>query len=292
MSLEKHMKKRDTLLVIDIYNLIFRTLSTAHKADPLDEKFILWKSMMVERIIDYIDLFKADKVVIAIDDKHYWRKDIYPNYKVKRKLNRAKSKIDFDKFWPVMESFFIELKDAFGFMMFIKVENCEADDIIAVLTKEKWKNYKVICLSNDSDLNQLYKYKYYKQYNPLKKQYFNPINPKKDLLIKILTGDIGDNIPNVAYRCGEVKAQSFLNEGLDVVFKKDPEIEEKFKRNKQLIDLDMIPPKIVQKISDNYDTYNINKYSGRKIFNFLTDHNLRGVIENFERYSKRLMTLS
>lgn len=285
-------KKKPNLLVIDMYNLIFRTLYTAHKEDPLDKNFILWKSMMVERILDYIDFFKSDKVILAIDDRNYWRKEIYSDYKKGRSSARAKSKIDFEKFWPVMEKFFGELRESMGFIYYLKVEKCEADDIIAVLTKERWSSFNIVCLSNDSDLHQLYKYKYYRQYNPLKNIFYKPLNPKKDLLIKILTGDKSDFIPNVQFRCGKVKAQKFIDEGLDNVFKKDAEIEENFKRNKQLIDLDLIPSKYVRKIIDIYDNYNINTYNGRKMFDFLTDNKLRGVIENLESHSKRLMDLS
>lgn len=291
MSLNKFTVKKPNLLLIDLQNLVFRTLATAVKEDPLDKSFILFKSMMVERVIDAIDLFKADRVIVAMDDKNYWRKDIYADYKGHRSGARKKSKIDFDAFWPVWEDFLPKFQNAFGFLYYLKVDRCEADDIIAVLTKSKLEGYNVTCLSNDSDLKQLYKYKNYKQYNPLKREYYKPINSKKDLMLKILTGDSGDNIPNVAYRCGPVKAQSFLDEGLDKVFKKEPNIEKNFKRNKQLIDLDLIPPKYFREISDIYESYVINTYNGRKMFDFLTDHRLKGIIENFERFSKRLMVL-
>lgn len=291
MSLDKFTDKKETLLVIDFYNLIYRTLYTAHKEDPLDKKFNTWKYILTERIINDIDYFNANRCILAIDDRNYWRREIYPDYKNKRKSTRQKSVIDFDAFWPVMESFLEELKKAFPNIFFLKVKKCEADDIIAVLIKERWSNYKVICISNDSDLVQLKKYRNYNQYNPMKLKFYNPINSQKDLLIKILTGDSSDDIPNVKFRCGEVTARKMIDEGLEQIFEKDEDIKKNFIRNKQLIDLDMIPINYQKKIIDVYDNCNINKYNGRHMFNFLTDNNLRGILENFEKYSKKIMNL-
>jgi len=284
-------KKRPVLVVQDMSNLVYRTVFTANKYDPLDTDYVLWKNMIVERLLDDLLYFKADRYVIAMDDKNYWRKDIYADYKNKRKSNRKKSVVDFDEFFKVSNPFIEELEQVFPNVQFLRVDRCEADDIIAVLTKDRWSEYDVVCISNDSDLKQLYKYKHYKQFDPIKMNIYTPINSNKDLMVKILTGDSTDDIPNVKVRCGEVTAKKMIDEGLDKIFKDDPEIEKNFKRNKQLIDLDMIPEKYKKKIKDVYDTCIINKYNGRKLFNFLMKHRMRGMIENLEVYSKTLMNL-
>lgn len=306
MSLDFKTKKKECLVVEDMSNLIYRTVFTAHKHDPLDSKYKLWKYMMVERLLNDLLFFKADHCVIAMDDRDYWRKDIYADYKNKRKSNRKKSKVDFDEFFKVANPFIDELKYVFCNMHFLKVARCEADDVIGVLTKKRWSDYDVMCISNDSDLKQLYKHKHYKQYDPINMSVYKPLNAKKDLIIKILTGDSTDDIPNVAYHTGPKTALKMIDEGLDNCFKNGvdrtiqkvkthilgSEIEENYVRNKKLIDLELIPSDYQKKITDSYDAYDINKYNGRKIFNFLVKHQLRGLIEDLEMYSDTLMNLS
>lgn len=306
MSLDRfRKKKKPCLMVEDMSNLIYRTVFTAHKNDPLDTEFSLWKYMMVERLLNDLLYFKADRCVIAMDDKNYWRKDIYADYKNRRKSNRQKSKVDFDEFFKVANPFIEELKHVFPNTMFLKVDRCEADDIIAVLTKERWEDYNVMCVSNDSDLKQLYKFKYYKQYDPINMNVYQPINHEKDLTIKILTGDSTDDIPNVHRKCGPKTAIKIIDEGLDDVFKNGrmvtldgvkthisgKEIEENYIRNKNLIDLEMIPKKYRNNILSTYDVCDINKYNGRKMFNFLIKHRMKGLIEDLEMYSKTLTDL-
>jgi 5'-3' exonuclease len=306
MSLDRFCKKKKPCLVVeDMSNLIYRTVFTAYKHDPLDDEFNLWKYMMVERILNDLLYFKADRCIIAMDDRNYWRKDIYADYKNKRKGNRQKAAVDFDEFFKIANPFIDELQDVFGNMYFLKTSRCEADDIIAVLTEERWSDYNVMCISNDSDLKQLYKYKYYKQYDPIKMKVYNPINYKTDLTIKILTGDRTDDIPNVAPRVGPKKAMDMIDEGLDNCFKNGRcgiingvkthtpgnEIEENYIRNKNLIDLSMIPISYKREIKNTYDAYNINTYNGRKLFNFLVKYRLRGIIEDLEMYSEILNNL-
>lgn len=284
-------KKRPVLVVQDMSQLVYRTVFTANKIDPLDTKYVLWKNMIVERLLNDLLYFKADRYVIAMDDTNYWRKDIYADYKNKRKSKRKKSVVDFDEFFKVANPFIEELEQVFPNVQFLRTNRCEADDIVAVLTKDRWSEYDIVCISTDSDLKQLYKYNYYKQYDPIRMKIFTPINSKKDLMVKLLTGDTADDIPNVKVRCGKVTAKKMIDEGLDKIFKDDPEIEKNFKRNKQLIDLDMIPEKYKKQIKDTYDACIINKYNGRKLFNFLMKHRMRGMIENLEVYSKTLMNL-
>jgi len=300
MSLDRfRKKKKETVVIQDFSNLMYRTVFSANKLDPLDDEFTLWKYMMVERILNDLLYFKADRCIIAMDDKDYWRKDIYSDYKVNRKANRLKSKIDFDEFFKVMNPFIEEIKNVFSNIYFLKEDRCEADDIIAVLTKERFSDYNIVCISNDSDLKQLYKYKYYKQYDPINMTVYTPINPKQDLTVKILSGDSSDDIPNMFYGCGPGKAVKMIDEGLDNCFKngwdakikgvqthiEGKDIKANYIRNKKLIDLELIPSMYQKKIIKMWDNYNINKYNGRKTFNFLVKNKMRGLIEDLEMYS-------
>jgi len=292
MSIDDFMVKKKSLLVIDMYNLVFRNLHMAHPKDPTDTKFLLFKDYALRELLRLLKQFSPDRCVIAIDDRKYWRKDIYHEYKAHRKVARAKSKINFDVFFPVLEEFLSDLKEVFPNMIHIKVDNCEADDTIAILTEHRWSGYRVTNVSNDSDLMQLMKFEHYQQYDPIKKQTFRHINFERNLIVKILTGDTSDNISGVKPRCGPVTAHKMIKEGLETIFKEEPEIEAKYIRNKELIDLSMIPVEIKTKILEKYDNININKYNGSKVFKFLLNNRLLGIIEELEKYSKELNGLS
>jgi len=292
MSLTDIMVKKKHVLVIDMYNLVFRNLHMAFPKDPTDKKFLLFKDYALRELLRLLKQFNPDRCVLAIDDKkHYWRKDIFPEYKAHRKVARAKSKIDFNAFFAVLEEFLENLERVFPNMIHFKVNGCEADDTIAVLTEHRWGESKVTNVSNDSDLMQLMKFQNYQQYNPIKKQTFKHINFETDLTVKILTGDSSDNIPGVKERCGPVTAGKMIKEGLDSVFLSDPQIEANYMRNKVLIDLSMIPTEIKEKILEKYDGYDINKYNGLKVFDFLMKNRLLGIVEELESYSNELMCL-
>jgi len=86
----------------------------------------------------------------------------------------------------------------------IHVENCEADDVIAYLSKSIFQDKEKIIVSTDKDFYQLLDSKT-KIYNPAKKKFvkesdvieeFN-ITPENFAVAKSLNGDSSDNIPGV-----------------------------------------------------------------------------------------------
>ena len=182
-------------LIFDTHNLIFRTLFVAHHEDPLDLEFKYWKTLMLQSINAAIKKFKPSRVIMALDKGGSWRKEVYSLYKENRKDGRDESPIDFDKFFPILEDFFESFKRVFPNVYVIKVDKCEGDDIIAVLVRDILPDWECICISSDRDMYQLYKNKNYKQYDPIKKIIVNCINPKQYLLVKVIMGDKGDNIP-------------------------------------------------------------------------------------------------
>jgi 5'-3' exonuclease len=189
----------------------------------------------LERVFNTIKELQPTKVIFAIDAKPYWRYKYYSEYKGKRKEQRDASAVDFKEFYPIMEEFLSTLKESFSNFYFIKSDNCEADDVVSVLSTKVFKNDSVVIYSNDKDYNQLLKYKNIKRYNPMEKEgnrLVNCLNPELELNQKILIGDTGDNIPNIlvlpekyphknpARRIGvgDVMAQSILENGLDSKF--------------------------------------------------------------------------
>lgn len=288
--LEIKNRKR-TALLIDAHNLIFRCVFVANKNDPLDEEFLYWKFLVINNILTNIKKYDADLCVLAFDGKNYWRKQIYSEYKGQRKSGRDASPVNFEKFFPVMDKFFNDMKKAFKNIMYFKTEQVEADDIIAVLTKYKLKDYdRIINISNDSDMCQLMKYKNYKQFDPIKKKFIEQINPEKQLMIKILTGDRSDNIPGVKAKCGPVTAKKMLDLGLENSLL-DEQIKMNFDRNKQLIDFECIPVSISLDIQNKFDEYVLESFNGRKTFSFFTKHGLAGLTERIQEFAPSLKKL-
>jgi len=296
------------ILVVDTYNLIFRTIHIAESQNKKfgleDESFSYWKYLFVKSIFNMVKQFDPDTVVMATDTRNTWRKQYYSEYKAQRKAARDSSKIDFEKFFPILNEYLIDLKQTLTNIVFLDTEGCEGDDIIAAIAQNDRRS-NIIIVSTDGDLHQLLKYKNVKQYDPMKKKYINSLNPVADLEIKILTGDRGDNIPGVVKKCGEVKAASILlNDKLNKLFEREDhekilnekedkvdklfdgykikDIQEAYRRNRVLIDLSFIPKEIQEKIMDEFKEYPTSPLNTRKLLNVAVKHRLPTLIDTLQ----------
>lgn len=258
------------MLIIDSHNLLFRKVFSANRDKPLDMKYELFKTLIMRETFYSIKKFKPTRLVFAIDSKHNWRKAIYPDYKHKRAKARQKSTVDFDKFFPIAEEFYADFKKTFTNFMFLDVDKCEGDDIIGVLTKKLKDN--IIAISSDKDMNQLNEHPHYRQYNPMKREMVESLNPKFDLQIKILVGDKNDNIPAVKSRFGIVSATAAMADLTK--FLDDNNLNDEYERNKTLIDLNLIPEEYKIKIMNEYNNYDVKPPKSRDIISFFTKHGL------------------
>jgi len=101
---------------------------------PVEESLV--RHMILNVIRTYVKKFKAThgpEVVIACDNKHYWRRDIFPQYKASRKKNRDASGHDWASIFDCLHKIKEELKENSPYKV-VDVDTCEADDIIAVLS--------------------------------------------------------------------------------------------------------------------------------------------------------------
>lgn len=247
--------------------------------------------------------------VIAVDDRNYWRRDIFPHYKSHRKASREESKTD----WKAIFDIGAQLREEFMEVMpwkFIRVDRAEADDIIAVLCKWTQSNeltrdgiyddepQKVLIKSNDGDFGQLHKFRNVRQWNPIMKKYVSTYG-KTDLLEKILTGDAGDGIPNVKspddfFVNGEGRQGSITAKIKEKAFEQieefnahkpiqlgDPVMDRNFARNRQLIDFDYIPEEQANAIIDAYvNTTTVKDKS--KIFNYFVTNRCKLLLERIQ----------
>ncbi len=117
---------------------------------PVEEDLV--RHMILNVIRTYVKKFKekyGPEVIIACDNKNYWRRDIFPEYKASRKKTRDASGHDWTSIFEVLGKIKQELKDHSPYKV-IDVDTCEADDIIAVLTMKYSSTQNVMILSSDN----------------------------------------------------------------------------------------------------------------------------------------------
>lgn len=255
-----------------------------------DENMI--RHMILNTIRMYKQKFKeyGDIVVIA-DGGGNWRKDVYPEYKGKRKKHRDASKIDWDVAFASIGKVFDEIGENFPYKT-IRQWGCEADDTIAEIVKwtQEFGNWEdVMIISADHDFKQLHKFDNVKQYSNTQKKFVKCDNPRLYQMEHFLTGCSGDGVPNVLSddkTFVEERRQGVLSAKKKAALMEDPkalgdEVYRNFLRNKKLIDLteeSECPESVKQEIINTFvsqDRYDNKK----KILNYLIKNRCRLLIE-------------
>jgi len=295
-------KKDETILIIDGHNIAYITVFSAISSDYSDNgPFRLWRHSFFTKIFHIIQKLEPTKVVLAFDTKGSWRYDIYDEYKANRKKVTGKNPLNKEAFMVALNDMIETFQELFTNIYTILGAECEGDDIIGVLTNYVFtgENEKVIVVSGDTDMNQLTAKPNVRQYNPLKNEFYNVINPELELAIKILSGDSSDNIKPIKRGVGVKTAAKILQreDGLDG-FIADQEtdleksqISENFKRNTQLIDLNFIPKRIRERILDTYNNYDLQPLNGKPVVKYFMKNKLHDLRTKWGRISKYLKTL-
>ena len=207
------------------------------------------------------------KVVLCYDDKDYWRRQVFPFYKLNRKSEREKSNIDWDKVFSVLNKIRDELRANFPYHV-IQVQGAEADDVIASIVRYNCRQKnpeQMLILSADKDFIQLHKYPNVKQYDPIRNRWITNDNPVAYLQEHIIRGDRSDGIPNIL-TCDDAivtgKPQKKMSkEKIASLASMDPTEFTNFirlrnwKRNSELIDFSKIPNPVVERIISFYTKY-------------------------------------
>jgi len=225
----------------------------------------LVRHMILNSLRTYVKKFRdshGPEVIIACDNKKYWRRDIFPHYKASRKKIREASGHDWATIFECLSKIKQELKDYSPYKV-IDVDTAEADDIIAVLTMKYSATQKVMILSSDKDFAQLQKYPNVDQYSPILKKHIKEPLPAAQLKQLIIRGDKGDGIPQPAEFCNE-------------------EMLRNYNRNELLIDLAKIPDGLKQNILDTYgDTKAKTK---QQFMNYLMSNRLKNLLEVIDEF--------
>ena len=281
------------MLILDLNQVMISNLMVSLNREP-DVNEDLVRHMILNSIRMYRQKFVAEygELIIACDDKNYWRKDIFPYYKAHRKEDRSKSTHDWNKIFECLNKIRDELKQYFPYKV-IQVERAEADDIIGVLTRKfgvylnNKSTEKVLILSGDKDFGQLQKYLNVDQYSPVLKKWIRIQDPHRFLREHIMKGDRGDGIPNflsedstiISKKRQKPLASKKLDAWIDLEPEKfcDDQMLKNYRRNEALVDLEQVPDEVSEKILEQYENCKPAKRSG--LLNYFIKNRLKNLMD-------------
>ena len=295
-------KKDETILIIDGHNIAYITVFSTISSDYSDNgPFKLWRHTFMNKLFYIIRDLKPTKVVLAFDTKGSWRYDIYDEYKANRRKQYGKYPLDKEAFMIALNDMIETIRTLFTNIYVINEAECEGDDIIAVLAKDVFthENESVIIVSGDTDMNQLLSIPNVRQYNPMKNEFFNVINPEKELQIKILSGDKSDNISPIRRGVGVKTAEKIINsdDGVDGFIEshetdlEKKTIQENYERNIQLINLDFIPKRIHNRVVEAYKGYETTPLNGKSVVRYFMKHKLHDLRTKWGRFGEYIKPL-
>lgn len=147
--------------------------------------------MMVINCLKKVGVDKQDLLIVAVDGRGNWRRDVDPNYKANRKEIKQNDDIDWMYWYKKFDDLVDKLKVSSP-LNFIRIPKLEADDIISVGVRYYSEN-ECIIISSDSDFEQLTSLPNVKVFSPVTKQYKSVDNPYKVLASKIKK-EVTDNL--------------------------------------------------------------------------------------------------
>ena len=262
----------------------------------------LLRHMILNTIRTYKNKFSdefGDEVVIACDNRRYWRRDVFPQYKSHRKKARADSGYDWNAIFEALNTIRNELDEYFPYPV-IDVDGAEADDVIGTLAEysqtageggglfDDGTAIPFLVLSGDHDFNQLQKWSNVKQYAPAQKKWIKIKEPAAAVLMEhIITGDKGDGVPNMlspdnsfvdGIRQKSIR-KTLLAEWKVTAPEKwiTAEMSHGYNRNQQLVDLTKTPQDIKDGIISMYERSKGGDRS--QLLNFFIKNKMKGLIE-------------
>ena len=284
------------MIIVDLNQVMLSNLLSqlgSHTNAKIEENMV--RHMIINTLRSYKVKFGAEygEMVIACDNRNYWRKQIFPYYKANRKKSQAKSELDWSEIFGCMDKIRSELKEFFPYRI-IDIESAEADDIIGTLCTEFGQTIggdPILILSGDKDFIQLHVYGNVKQYDPTRKRWIKHNDPETYLIEHIMKGDSSDGVPNIlssdnCFVVGErqrpltAKRIEKFKKITDDEWPEYPEtnISRNYFRNAQLIDLSHTPDTIKENVMVSY-----NKQTGKnrsKLLGYFTSFKLRELTQH------------
>lgn len=287
------------MILLDLNQVMISNLmmQLQRNNDEIEENMI--RHMILNSIRLYNVKFgsKYGEMIIACDDKNYWRKDIFPYYKAHRKDDREKSTLDWNHIFSILNKIRDELKETFPWKV-LQVDRAEADDIIGTLCHRFGKILKaeddedILIVSGDKDFAQLQKYANVEQYSPMLKKWIRINNPEAFLREHIMRGDRGDGVPNFlsADNCIVVgsRQKPLASKKIEKWMGLDPRdfcneiMLRNYKRNETLVNLELVPDNIKNQINEKFDNYKIPSRSG--LLNYFIKNRLKNLVDKIGEF--------
>jgi hypothetical protein len=283
------------MILVDLNQVMIANLMMQignHKNIEIEPDLI--RHMVLNSLRSYRSKYgdKYGELVIAADNRKYWRRDIFPYYKAHRKKAREASELDWKAVFDCLHQIKAEIAENFPYKV-IDVDGAEADDVIGTLCARYSAHENVLILSGDKDFMQLQRYPNVDQFSPHQKKWVRTDDAMAYLKEHIIRGDKGDGIPNflspddIFVTGGRQKPISSkrLNETFmpnDPVDFCDQTMLRNYKRNEMLVDLTQTPQEIKDNIIERFENYEVPPRSG--LLNYFIKNRLKGLMENIQDF--------
>ena len=281
------------MILVDLNQVLISNYMAQTKGQELPN-IGMFRHMVLNSIRGYNLKFKKEygEQILCSDASDPWRREIFPNYKFKRRKGREENAEAWDSLFDIIMEVKDEIEQNFPYML-LHIEGAEADDIIAVLCRDANHNKEpVMIISGDKDFIQLQKYDKVKQYSPIQKKFVGTdLDPVVFLHEQIIKGDRSDGIPNIlsddnVFVAG-IKQQPIHKKRLEEWSKLDniplgSITRLNYQRNKKLIDLEEIPIKLKENIINRYRTYEVPNRS--KLLQYFIDNKLKALMTNINDF--------
>jgi len=247
------------MILIDFTQTVIAGLMAQLKSNDNEINESMLRHMILNSLRNYQKRYGPDygQIVLCTDASDPWRREFFPLYKANRKKSREADDRDWKLIFDTLHEVKMEIKENFPYK-YMYVENCEADDIIAILTKHATED--VMIVSGDKDFQQLQKYDYVRQWSPNLNKEVVCEDADMFLTEHILKGDKSDGIPNILSNDDCLDAgirqtplrKPVLEKYLRISIEKDDKYYRNYLRNQTLIDLSFIPDDIESAILEEY----------------------------------------
>lgn len=266
----------------------------------------LIRHMIINALRSYKNKYGKEfgELVIACDNKHYWRKKKFPYYKANRKKARDDSGFDWQAIFEALNQIKVEISENFPYPV-VEVESAEADDVIASLVIWSQDNdlvqegldmvpQPILIISGDHDFAQLQRYKNVKQYSPIHKKWIRLSSTADVALMEhILMGDKGDGVPNfmsdddtfvTGKRQKPIRKKDLEQWKFAKLSQWDgTQYEANLRRNSDLIDLRNIPEDIGNTIINNFiQQKDVRDKSN--LLNYFISHRMKNMMEHITEF--------
>lgn len=290
------------MILLDLQQSIIASFMAALRSGPrgspgsVDVDVGLFRHIAVNLIKNVNVKFKKDygELVLAVDSREVWRRGVFPYYKANRKKARDDSVVDWNKLFAALDVVKDEVRDNLPYR-FVKVDGCEADDVIGVLAGVA--SDPTLVVSGDFDFVQLHRFAPpIRQWDHVRKREI-PYD-QHALVRKIIRGDSGDGVPNFLSDddtlvtpgkrqkpITQVNEDRWVDMTPEEVWAstKDPvSAERNWKRNQKLVDLKETPPDLVKQILDKYAE--VPKSDRMTVYSYLARSGLRKLLEDLQDF--------